>query len=96
MVASSVPPVLDGLSATTMDEALLRNEPLLFWYWTAIGWLNYADSKTAVAGRKSTLEVRADTSLSIYLALHFDIVCSALSQTYMAHLSKFKFSLQTQ
>ena len=40
-----------------MDEALLRNEPLLFWYWTAVGWLSYPECSAAIAARKSTLEV---------------------------------------
>ena len=56
VLASSVPPVLDGLSATTMDESLLRGEPLLFWYWTAVGWLSYKECQAAIAARKSTLQ----------------------------------------
>jgi len=56
VVGSSVPPVLDGLSATTMDEALLRGEPLLFWYWTAVAWLSYRECQAAIAARKSTLQ----------------------------------------
>ena len=56
-VATSVP-VLDGLSATTMDEALLRAEPLLFWYWTSVAWLSYKQCQSEIAARKSTLQAR--------------------------------------
>ena len=57
IVATSVP-VLDGLSATTMDEALLRGEPLLFWYWTSVAWLSYKQCQSEIAARKSTLQAR--------------------------------------
>lgn len=50
-------PVLDGLSATTMDESLLRQEPLLWRYWTAVSWLSYKQSRAAITSRKSTLQV---------------------------------------
>lgn len=56
--AGHVAPVLDGLSATTMDESLLRREPLLWRYWTAVSWLSYKESRAAVASRKSTLQVQ--------------------------------------
>ena len=56
-IAGHVAPVLDGLSATTMDESLLRKEPLLWRYWTAVSWLSYKQSRAAVTSRKSTLQV---------------------------------------
>ena len=49
--------MLDGLSATIMDESLLRGEPLLWRYWTAVSWLSYKESRAAVTSRKSTLQV---------------------------------------
>lgn len=55
--AGHVAPVLDGLSATTMDESLLRKEPLLWRYWTAVSWLSYKQSRAAVTSRKSALQV---------------------------------------
>ncbi|KAL0026270.1 hypothetical protein WJX77_007445 [Trebouxia sp. C0004] len=62
IVATSVP-VLDGLSATTMDEALLRGEPLLFWYWTSVAWLSYKQCQSEIAARKSTLQVAVGSNL---------------------------------
>lgn len=61
-------PVLDGLSATTMDESLLRQEPLLWRYWTAVSWLSYKQSRAAVTSRKSTLQVH-DTCLDYFQAV---------------------------
>ena len=49
--------MLDGLSGTIMDESLLRKEPLLWRYWTAVSWLSYKESRAAVTSRKSTLQV---------------------------------------
>lgn len=40
-----------------MDESLLRQEPLLWRYWTAVSWLSYKQSRAAVTSRKSTLQV---------------------------------------
>ena len=55
---TNVPPVFDGQSATTMDEALLRDEPMLDQYWSAVGWLSYAKCKLAVSDIKSSLQAR--------------------------------------
>lgn len=49
--------MLDGLSATIMDESLLRGEPLLWRYWTAVSWLSNKESRAAITSRKSTLQV---------------------------------------
>lgn len=58
MHTTNVPPVFDGQSATTMDEALLRDEPMLGQYWSAVGWLSYAKCKLAVSDIKSSLQAR--------------------------------------
>ena len=93
--ASSMPPVLDGLSAVTMDEALLGNELLLFWYWMAVGRLSHAECKAKVSARKSTLEVRQplmanhmlDKAHAVVLPgvgchLHYSVDVMALSVAY--------------
>ena len=65
--AGHVAPVLDGLSATTMDESLLRREPLLWRYWTAVSWLSYKECRAAVASRKSTLQVTSPSWAEVLL-----------------------------
>ncbi len=75
-MATSVP-VLDGLSATTMDEALLRGEPLLFWYWTSVAWLSYKQCQSEIAARKSTLQAR----LRSQSCTVFDSLASMLTPT---------------
>ncbi len=86
IVSTSVP-VLDGLSATTMDEALLRGEPLLFWYWTSVAWLSYKQCQSEIAARKSTLQAR----LRCQSCPVFDSLASMLTPTLnlgLASMSK--------
>ncbi|KAL3151781.1 hypothetical protein ABBQ38_012755 [Trebouxia sp. C0009 RCD-2024] len=63
MFDGHVAPVLDGLSATIMDESLLRGEPLLWRYWTAVSWLSNKESRAAITSRKSTLQVCMGSNL---------------------------------
>jgi hypothetical protein len=81
-VATSVP-VLDGLSATTMDEALLRAEPLLFWYWTSVAWLSYKQCQSEIAARKSTLQAR----LRSQSCIAFDTLASTLFDSLASMLT---------
>lgn len=77
--------MLDGLSATIMDESLLRSEPLLWRYWTAVSWLSYKESRAAVSSRKSTLQVHHacvhGSAVMVFVLLLTNISASFIPQS---------------
>lgn len=76
--STNVPPVFDGQSATTMDEALLRNEPLLSDYWAAVGWLSYSKCSSVVSANKSSLQARQLSLFLIVTGVHVGVYCTTL------------------